>query len=97
MSSSLPLTPASTVVSTPDAISSTLAGEEVILDLVDGTYYGLDDVGTRIWHLLDTPRCVADLCDTLEAEYDVDRPALERDVMALLTDMARRNLVQPVS
>jgi hypothetical protein len=97
MSSSTALTPATTVVSTPDAISSTLGDEEVILDLVDGTYYGLDDVGTRIWRLLDTPQRIGALCDALQADYDVDRATLEQDVIALLEEMERRTLIRPVS
>lgn len=97
MSSSLALTPSTTVVSTPDAISSTLGSEEVILDLADGTYYGLDDVGTRVWRLLDTPKRIDALCDALEDEYDVDRATLETDVIALLEEMERRTLIRPVS
>jgi hypothetical protein len=32
-----------------DVLSRDLQGEEVILDLNTGVYFGLDPVGTRIW------------------------------------------------
>jgi len=40
----------SSVVATKTKVSSDLGGEAVILDLKSGVYYGLNDVGTRIWH-----------------------------------------------
>ena len=36
----------------PDAAESAVGNETVILHLVNGTYYGLDPVGTRIWGLI---------------------------------------------
>ena len=35
-----------------DVVVRDLAGEAVLLHLGTGTYFGLDTVGTRIWHLL---------------------------------------------
>lgn len=97
MSSSDSLSPDSVVVATPDHISSNLAGEEIILDLNTDTYYGLDPIGTDIWRLVSSPRQVRAICDTLQAEYDVDRSRLERDVLRLLDDMRQRDLVKQVS
>ena len=35
-----------------DVVVRDLAGESVLLNLSTGTYFGLDAVGTRLWHLI---------------------------------------------
>ncbi len=37
----------------PDVLFRELAGEAVLLDLKSQRYFGLGEVGTRIWQLLD--------------------------------------------
>jgi hypothetical protein len=91
------VSPSTTVAATSGHISSDLAGEEIILDLAEGTYYGLNEVGADIWALLSSPRRVSDICAKLEEEYDVERDVLERDVVDLLSEMHERGLVRVVS
>jgi len=44
------------LVAPTDVLMRELDGEAVILDLKSETYFGLDDVGTRIWtHLTNAP------------------------------------------
>jgi hypothetical protein len=74
-------------------VSSQLGDETVILHLEDGVYYGLDPVGTDVWHLLQEPRLVAEIRDRIVEEYDVDAERCERDLLALLRDLAQRRLI----
>jgi hypothetical protein len=74
-------------------VSSQLGDSTVILHLDDSVYYGLDPVGTRIWHLLQEPRLVAEIRDRIVEEYDVDAERCERDLLALLRDLADRRLI----
>lgn len=97
MTRSMPLTLSSTVVATEEHISSPLAGEEVILDLVSGTYYGLNDVATDVWRLLASPRRIEEICDVLVQSYDVERARLETDVLSLLRDLLNHDLIRIVS
>lgn len=85
---------ASRVVAARDQVSAELDGEAVILGLADGIYYGLDPVGAFAWALLERPRTVAELRDAVAAEFDVDAPTAERDLLALLDEMAARGLVE---
>lgn len=87
------LTAESTIVASRDQISSDVAGETVILDLKGGVYFGLDPIGSRIWSMVQLPVTVAEICDTLTKEYDVDAAQCERDVIALLEELAERALV----
>lgn len=82
------------VARTDNNLSSSLAGEEVILNLLDGVYYGLNEVGARIWTLMETADTPREICDALEEEYEVDRSTLEADVCAILKDMEEAGLIE---
>ena len=84
----------STVVAASGQISCDLSGEAVILSLPDGVYYGLDPVGARIWSLLQTPRRVRELLDTILAEYDVAPAECERDLLRILGELESRHLIE---
>ena len=77
-----------------DALSGDFGAEQVILNLRDGVYFGLEDVGARLWALIQRPTTLADLVAKLSEEYDVEPARLERDVRELLDDLARRGLVE---
>ncbi|WP_263018076.1 PqqD family protein [Natronobiforma cellulositropha] len=83
----------STVVAAGDHLTTELEGELVILDADSGTYYGLNEVGRRIWELIDEPRSVADIERRLLEEYDVEREQVAADVRSLVDDLATRGLV----
>lgn len=72
-----------------------LDGEGVLLDLATETYYGLDDVGTRVFRIVTTAPTLEDGISTLTAEYDVPEETLRRDVLALVTSMVERGLLEP--
>jgi hypothetical protein len=84
----------STVVATRDQVSSDLKGEVAILDLKAGVYYGLDDVGARIWHLLQEPKTVDQIRDVLLQEYEVEADRCERDLLTLLQRLADEGLIE---
>ena len=84
----------SIVVATKDQASADLAGEAVILNLESGVYYGLDAVGARIWNLIQEPRTVNEIRDALLEEYEVEPDRCERDIVALLEQLADAGLIE---
>jgi hypothetical protein len=77
-----------------EAVVSTGEGDRtVLLDPVGGEYYGLDEVGTRIWQLLPEHPTATALADRLFAEYEAPRERLEADAAALLGQLAAHGLV----
>lgn len=84
----------SSVVASGDQVSSDLGGEVAILDLKAGTYYGLDEVGNRIWGLIQEPRSVEEVREALLSEYEVDPGRCERDLLSLLQNLADEGLVE---
>lgn len=77
-----------------DVLSQEVNGETVLLDLEGESYFGLNEVGTRIWQLLQSEQTVAEALDTLSDEYDVSREQLENDVSELLDKLAEAGLVE---
>lgn len=84
----------STVVAVKEQVSADLAGEAVILNLKSGVYYGLNSVGVRIWQLIQEPKAVTTIRDTLLEEYEVQPDCCERDLLALLRELAAVGLVE---
>lgn len=79
----------------PDAVFRDLDGEAVILDLDAGTYYGLNETGTRIWQLLAEGRDEEAIAATLTAEYDVRLEDARHHVATLIGDLLARRLILP--
>jgi len=86
----------STVLQAKDQVSCDLAGEATILSVKTGTYYGLDPVGARIWTLIQQPRTLQDIRDTLVKEYDVDAVRCEADLLEILRQLQDEGLIETV-
>jgi hypothetical protein len=78
-----------------DQVSCELEGEAVILGLADGVYYGLNPVAASAWSLLERQPCtIGELRDAVVAQFEVDAPTAEADLVELLGDMLARGLVE---
>ncbi|MFN4088980.1 MAG: PqqD family protein [Alphaproteobacteria bacterium] len=84
----------SVVARNPAFVHVEVDGEVVAMDPTTGTCFGLDHVGARIWALIDPPRSVDAICDTLVAEYDVDRATCVAQVLDLFRDMHAEGVVE---
>lgn len=82
------------VVATRKQISCDLEGEAVILHLGEGVYYGLNEVGAKVWMLVQTPRTVSEIRDALLRDYDVTPDDCTRDLLDLLQQLMEWNLVE---
>lgn len=82
------------IVATKEQISSDLAGEAVILDVRSGIYYGLNEVGARIWALIQQPRSVREIRHTLLTEYALDSEECDRDLLHLFQNLAAVKLIE---
>ena len=82
-----------TITLSPDVISQEVSGETVLLDLESEHYFGLDEVGTRIWQLARETNDLKAIYQTLLAEYDVPENRLQRDLDNLLAEIAGLGLI----
>lgn len=81
------------IVPASKAADSRVGEELVILNLEDGTYYGLDAVGTRIWELLKQDHAPRAICARLSQEFEVSLDVIEADTRAFLSDLMENALV----
>ena len=77
------------------AIANAVANETVILHLGNGTYFGLDPIGARVWEAITAGANAGSVCEGVLAEYDVDQTTLEEDLRALLAELAANDLIAP--
>jgi hypothetical protein len=80
------------VLLSPDALFQEIGGEGVILDLASSTYFGLDEVGVRLWQLLQADPNLQAACTSLLAEYDAETSQLEEDVDRLIKQLVEAGL-----
>jgi hypothetical protein len=76
-----------------DVVWQILEGECVILNPLEGTYFGLNGVGLSFWEKVDGTRTVDEITELLFNEYDVDRATLSRDITELVEAMLDQNLL----
>jgi len=82
-----------TIILSPDVISQEVSGETVLLDLESENYFGLDEVGTRIWQLIKETNDLKAIYDTLLTEYDVKEERLQQDLDTLLSEISGLGLI----
>lgn len=77
-----------------DQVSVELDGESVILNTKTGIYYGLENVGARIWGLIQKPITAHQIKDTILKEFDVESDCCERDLLSLLSQLSAQGLME---
>lgn len=65
----------------------------VILNPHNGQYYSLDDVGDRVWNLIDGSRTIAEVVTIITKEYDAPFETVRVDVGELVEDMEKQRLL----
>ena len=70
-----------------------LEDEAVILNLKNESYYGLDEVGTRMWNVLTNSDSIQQAHEILKEEYEVDSDTLLRDIGLFVKDLVENEMV----
>jgi predicted transcriptional regulator len=89
-----PLDLSTIVVPSADVLVQELDGEAVLLNLDSERYFGLDDVGTRVWQHLLEHRLLERVCEEMEKEYEVDASRLRSDVLKLIEELIEAGIVK---
>lgn len=82
-----------TIRSSENVLYQSFEGQSVLLNIGSEKYYGLDDVGTNMWHLItelgSREAVLARLCD----HYDADKETLYRDLDRLIALLLAEGLL----
>jgi hypothetical protein len=74
-------------------LSQEVYGEMVLLDLKSEEYIGFNEVGARIWQLLQDGKDLKEISDILIDEYDVSKEELDGDINRLVVELQDAGLV----
>ena len=72
-------------------------GEGVVVRQSAAEVLVVNDVAVRILGMADGTTAVSAWIDTLFDDYEVERPALERDVLAFAAELVEQGLLEPAA
>lgn len=82
------------IVAIQNQVSAELSGESVVLNLATGIYHGFDEVGSRVWELIQQPTTFGEVRDVLLSEYEVDEATCDQDLRELLEQLQSAHLIE---
>ena len=77
-----------------DTLINVLGTESVLLSLKSERYFGLDEIGTRMWTVLTTTPSVQEAYVALLSEYEVEPEILRNDLEDLLKQLVEQGLIE---
>ncbi len=86
-------------VPSEDIVAREIEGELIIIPLVAGVgdmedeLYTLNETGRAIWDRMDGIKSLRQLAADLADEYDAPLGDIERDMLGLVTELARRRIL----
>jgi hypothetical protein len=75
------------------AIIQEINGEMVILDMGSEEYFSLNEVGCKLWRLLESNSDLSVAVASLLEQYDVDSKQLSDDVESVVTELKHVGLL----
>lgn len=61
--------------------------EAVLMSVQAGHYFSLDEVGRRVFELLETPQTLRALCSSLCSEFEVSSPVCEQELTGFVDEL----------
>lgn len=77
----------------PTVVGRVVEGEAVLVLPERGEVKVLNEVGARIWELVDGSRTVREIVDTICAEYDVEVAQAESDTLAFVAELESKGII----
>ena len=77
-----------------DIDDTDLDGEKVMMNLDKGQYFMMNEVGSRIWEIIETPIHVKGIVEKLREEYDVDEQICTDKVLEFLKSLNEADLIK---
>jgi hypothetical protein len=76
-----------------DVAAKVIDGELIAIRLLDGTYYSLEQVGTRAWQLLEGGQNLDSAARTIAAEFGVSVEQVAADLRHLVDELLSEGLI----
>jgi hypothetical protein len=76
-----------------DWLSAKVGDELVMMSAEKGNYIGLNEVGARIWELIETPMEVNAVCAQLQGEFEVEPATCRAEVETFLNELVKHGAI----
>lgn len=76
----------------PNVLFQEIDGQTMLLNIQTERYYSLDEVGTRVWQILEEGDLNV-LVSRLRSEFEVDEATLHADLEKLLDELKAAQLI----
>lgn len=78
----------------PQVMWRAIGEETVLLNLERGLYFGLDEVGARIWELLAAEKSFPEIASVVAGEYDVNIEQVRSDLIEFIGTLVEKGLLE---
>ncbi|QNA84367.1 PqqD family protein [Sphingomonas sp. So64.6b] len=76
-----------------DWLSARVGDEIMMMSAEKGNYLGVNEVGARIWELIETPNDIDAVCAALQREFVIEPDTCRTEVEAFLEQMEKHGAV----
>ncbi len=67
--------------------------EIVMLDMNSENYFGLNNIGSEIWKLMQEKETIQEIYEAMKDAYDIDGETLKNDIENLFANLEKNRLV----
>lgn len=80
-------------------VSRLVAGETLVLPVRHNvgdltSLFSFNGTGATIWHALETPRTLQEICDVIDSKYDLSREKAEEDIRIFVHELCSLGLAK---
>ncbi len=76
-----------------EVAAKVMDGEAILINLANGIYYSMDQVGGLIWELIECGYSLEEMMAAIATHYEVSAEQAQTDVERLTADLLQENLV----
>ena len=80
-----------------DVAAKVIDGELIAIRLSDGTYYSMEQVGTRAWQLIEAGHELSAVARAIASDYAVPAERVAGDLRGLLRELLAESLIVPAA
>lgn len=74
-------------------VSSESDNELFLMSLENNSYYGLDEIGKRVFEIIQKPLSFSEIVQILMNEYDVDEETCKTDLENFFNSLHKENII----
>jgi hypothetical protein len=82
-------------INVPNVAHESIDGEVVVINLLNGNYYSLENTGAEIWGLIDQGCSSTTISSMFSAKYTSENINISDEVSRFFTDLEQEKLIVP--